>query len=399
MGEIEILEQEDGPDETKTERVIEIRIDNLEKKVGKVAYPFITGSTFIYLAVLSAAIFIGGLVSEKVIFYPIAMLAFFLSALVVIAGFLTVEEKEKPVVQRFGEYWKILKPGFNIIIPMVDKIAYDFDSRTTKIPLFTEVKRVEFKDSTEEGVTFGIYVAISDAYRAAYFTADDVYAFVNDIAENIVKRVFGETIIDDAIENKMKVREDTNHYLDQPMEELVGLVDDDFLRLLDISKDEAKKLSPNKILRIAGAIITDTYFTDIDLGKVTKDKRAELLKIRLDEKIAQGKEKVEKAKVGVEEQVARQEEKKGSGTRKRLDAIKGGGNLTDQEVLDYEIKRVKYDKGVDDVSEINIQGGDGSSGAAATAGTIIGKTFAEASEDKKRTPKPKETEESEESEE
>ena len=397
----ELSDQNLGPDETEERETIEIRIDNLEKKVGKVAYPFITGSVFIYLAVLSATVFIGGLVFEKVIFYPVAMLAFFLSVFVIIAGFLTVKEKEKPVVERFGQYWKILKPGPNIIIPLVDKIAYDFDTRATELPLFEEIssndkKTIDFKDSAEESVDFGVYVGITDAYRAAYFTKDDVYTFVKNMVENIAKRVFGETVIDDAIENKMKVRKGTNNYLSEPMEELARSLDDDFLKLLGISRTEAGRLSPNKILRIAGVAVTDIYFNDIGLGEVTKTKRAELLKIRLDEKIAQKKEKVEEANVEVEEQMARKEDKKGSGTRRRWTAMKGDGNLTDREVLRYEVEMAKYGKGVNEISEINIQGGDGSSESAATAGTIIGKTFAEASEKRKGTPKPKEAEEPEE---
>lgn len=401
--EDELVDQGLGKKKTTGKKeTIEIRIDNLEKSVGKVAYPFITGSIFLYLAVLSAAVFIVGLVSEKVIFYPISMLAFFLSAYVVIAGFLTVKEKEKPVVERLGKYWKILRPGPNIIIPLIDKIAYNFDTRATATPLFEEIngsdKRfIDFKDSAEESVDFGAYLVVTDAYRAAYFTADDVYAFAKNIIENIAKRVFGETVIDDAIENKIKVRDGTNQYLSDPMEELSKSLDSDFLRILGISRDEAKKLSPNKILRIAGVAVTNIWFNDIGLGETTKTKRAELLKIRLDEKIAQGKERVEKANVGVEKQKARQveviESGIGTGRRRKWDIMTDGTNVTHREAMQYDIEHAKYSEGVDEISEINIQGGDGSSESAATTGTIIGKTFAKASGDKKRTPKPKEGDE------
>ncbi len=388
-------EREGGYDETKRERVREIRIDNLEKNIGKVACPFIKGSTFLYPAILSAVVFAVGL--TKGVIYPIALLVFFLSVSVVIVGFLTVKEKEKPVVERFGQYWKILKPGPNIIIPLVDRIAYDFDTRATKLPLFMDVEGIEFKDSTEKKVDFGVYVGITDAYRAAYFAKDDVYDFTKDIVENIAKRVFGETFVDDAIENKIKVRDSTNQYLSKPMEELAESLDDEYLKLLGISRDQAEKISPNKILRIAGVAVTDPYFNDIGLGEITKEKRAELLKIRLDEKIAQRTEKVEKAKIGVEEQVAEQVKTKesgvGTGRRRRWDIMRGDGDLTDREVLEWERDMAKYGEGVDSISEINIQGGSGTAESTAAAGAILGKTFAEASEDRKRTPKPKEPEE------
>lgn len=408
-----------------------IEISNLENTIGEVIASYITGWTFLWLIPISAAL---ASISLLVSFLtktdtgeikinaalPIALLIFFVSTYVVITGFLRVRPIERPVVERFGSYWKILKPGPNILIRKLigiekllgiegmDVIVNTYDTRAKKLPLFEDIsqdpnKTIDFLDSAEDSVDFGVWYVIVDAYRVEYFTAD-IETFIKDITENIAKRVFGETTVDDAIENKFSVEETTNDYLSKPMEKLAKEIDENYLKILKISRETAEKLSTNMLLKIAGIRINAVYFNDIGLSAETVKKRKQRFDTRQDQIIQEKQIKVEDQKIEIKERQKIQRRKEDEGIRLGLEAIAGKPDenedrrMSIREVAKFKVDMAKYGKGVDEISEINIGGGESSSAEsviaklAAIAGKTAQKSGATGTKEKKKKPKEPEEE-------
>lgn len=379
-----------------------IEIDNLEDKVGDVDLPWITGWR-VSMVILALGLILNWLFESP----QLQMFALFLGLFVLWKGFTKVQHTERYVIERLGKYWKVLKPGPNILLYGVDEIVAILDTKAKDLPLFKEVnkdpkKTVDFKKSAELGVTFGVWYVIADAQRAAYFTGD-LEKFIGDTVENIARRVFGETHIGKALESKFEVEKKANGYLIKPLGELAKNLDKRYLEILNISTEEAEKLSPSMLLMLAGVRITQTYFTDVDLCKETIEARAEIFKTLQQQQVTEEQVKVEEQQVDVEEQKKAQEKIKGTASGERmkeelLPLIQKG--LPIREATEYLINREKYSGGVDRISEINIGSGgdkDSTDAMVAKAAAIFGKTAQETGSKKIVEPKKSKTE-SEESE-
>lgn len=82
----------------------------------------------------------------------------------------TVPEGKAYTVERNGRYLKTLKPGLNMIIPIMDRIGYRVDMRERKV-------RVSFPDlKTKDNQTLlgdaDIFVMVTDAQKLAYDSGD-----------------------------------------------------------------------------------------------------------------------------------------------------------------------------------------------------------------------------------
>jgi len=390
-----------GATTEKKETIEIIEIENLEDKVGDVDFPRITGFR-VSSAILAIGIILNWLSESP----QLQFFALFGGLFVLWKGFVKVQHTERYVVERLGKFWRVLKPGPHILLYGIDEIVAILDTKAKDLPLFKEVnkdpkKTVDFKKSAELGVTFGVWYIIADAQRAAYFTGN-IEKFIGDTVENIARRVFGETHIGKALESKFEVEKKANGYLIKPLGELAKNLDKRYLEILNISTEEAKKLSPSMLLMLAGVRITQIYFTDVDLCDETIKARAEIFKTLQQQQVTEEQVKVEEQQVSVEEQKKAQEKIKGTASGERMEEellplVRKG--LTVQEATTYLINREKYSGGVDQISEINIGSGGDKDSADASAdamvakiAAIFGKTAQEAGSKKPAEPKKRETE-------
>lgn len=346
------------------------------KSKGTVRFPFITGNLFLGLFVLSLVSLILSLLYYQKTIY-IALFFTFLSATFVLFGYLIINEKEVVALQRLGVFWKILDPGIHFIIPGVDKIVYKdpktktlLTEKAVKLPMFEEINNdpnqtIDFQDSAEKGVDFGVYYIIEDSTKATYY-AVDLEKFIKDTVESAAKAVFGNTLVDDAIENKFAV---TDNILSKLNDSIIG----------------TGNITAVKSFENAGIRIASVYFNDINLSVSTIEKRKLLFNTRQDEKIAQEQNKVETVKVQIEEQKKLQRKKTDEGIRLGLEAIAGidktkpEDRMTINEAAKFKIETAKYGGGVNQISEINISG-DPSDPRSTIAGlaAIAGKASEEA---------------------
>ena len=95
-----------------------IEIDNLEDKVGDVDLPWITGWR-VSMVILALGLILNWLFESP----QLQMFALFLGLFVLWKGFTKVQHTERYVIERLGKYWKVLKPGPNILLYGVDEIV------------------------------------------------------------------------------------------------------------------------------------------------------------------------------------------------------------------------------------------------------------------------------------
>jgi len=106
---------------------------------------------------------------------------------------LFVPQQEAWVVERMGKYHRILDPGLNILIPLLDKIKYvqSLKEIAIDIPQQTAI--------TIDNVTLNIdgvlYLRVVDAYRASYGVEDPEFA-ITQLAQTTMRSEIGKISLD-----------------------------------------------------------------------------------------------------------------------------------------------------------------------------------------------------------
>jgi len=364
---------------------------------GKVRFSFITGGSFVVSLIASIFIMIAGLITP--IFFYIGIILFCVSAIVLLFGHLVVHEMEIVIIQRWGAYWKRLKPGLNFIVPGIDKVIYKDPAEKTfptmkimVIPLLKGVK-VEFEDSTETGIIFGANIKIVDPKKSTY-SAEDLIKYVTNLLENPVKSALGNIFVDEAL----KQRDDI----------IASVIDDLNNKKIGVFVDKRgneQSLTGSMSLENAGIELESLFFNDVEIANDTLARRKErqtarqavvVAKLRNDLEIANNV--IEKTKIIGEEYKKQQTVKEKEGIRGGLEAIAGidetdpKKSMTIEQAAEWMVKMKKYGYGVSNVSEINIKGDPTNpQSVVASLAAIAGETFKESKGEGKKPTKNEDT--------
>jgi len=120
------------------------------------------------------------------------------SALPVNFGVRVVPQQSAWVVERFGKFSTVLKPGINFLIPVVDKIAYVHSLKEEAIPVPNQQAITRDNVSlTMDGV---LYVRIVDPY-ASYGVQNPLYAVVQ-LAQTTMRSELGKMTLDNTFEER-----------------------------------------------------------------------------------------------------------------------------------------------------------------------------------------------------
>jgi len=104
-----------------------------------------------------------------------------------------VPQQEAWVVERMGKYNKILEPGLNVLVPLLDKIKYvqSLKEIAIEIPQQTAI--------TIDNVTLNIdgvlYLRIRDPYKASYGVEDPEFA-ITQLAQTTMRSEIGKITLD-----------------------------------------------------------------------------------------------------------------------------------------------------------------------------------------------------------
>jgi len=103
------------------------------------------------------------------------------------------------VVERFGKYSKTMVAGLNLLIPFIDKVAYDQSLKEHAYDVPSQAAIT--KDNISLVVDGVLYLKLLDAYKASYGVDNYVYA-VTQLAQTTMRSEIGKIDLDKTFEER-----------------------------------------------------------------------------------------------------------------------------------------------------------------------------------------------------
>jgi regulator of protease activity HflC (stomatin/prohibitin superfamily) len=165
---------------------------------------------FKVIAVLIATVLIYGYEPIRPLWIPFAIIA--LVVVFVIEGVRVVPQQNAWVVERFGKFHEVLEPGFNVIIPFFDRVAYRHSLK--EVPADVPEQVCITKDNTQLAVDGLIYYQVTDPRLASYGTSDYVTAIVQ-LAQTTLRSEVGKMELDQSLQSRDVINRQIVNVLDE----------------------------------------------------------------------------------------------------------------------------------------------------------------------------------------
>ncbi|HKB59050.1 MAG TPA: stomatin-like protein [Gallionellaceae bacterium] len=129
----------------------------------------------------------------------IMLVALFAAVAFAINALRVVPQQSAWVVERLGRFHGTLSPGLNIIIPIIDRIAYKHVLK--EVPRDVPSQICITKDNTQLTVDGILYFQVTDPKQASYGTSDYVFA-ITQLAQTTLRSVIGKMELDKTFEER-----------------------------------------------------------------------------------------------------------------------------------------------------------------------------------------------------
>ncbi len=131
-------------------------------------------------------------------------LALVLAVVVILSrGIRIVPQGSEWVVERLGKFHKVLKPGFHIIIPIVDRVAYKVP--TKELILDIPSQEVITKDNAVVRTNAVVFVKVTDPIKAVY-NIENFRAAAANLTMTTLRAVIGEMNLDEALYSRERIK-------------------------------------------------------------------------------------------------------------------------------------------------------------------------------------------------
>lgn len=123
-----------------------------------------------------------------------------------------VPQRKNFVIERLGKYHRTLDSGFHILVPFLDKVAYQHTLKEEVIDVARQV--CVTKDNIQVGINGIMYIQVIDAHKASYGINNYRYAAAQ-LAQTTMRSVIGQTDLDRTFEERAKINEVVVKALDE----------------------------------------------------------------------------------------------------------------------------------------------------------------------------------------
>ena len=124
-------------------------------------------------------------------------------AVTIAKGVRIVPQGEEWIVERLGKYHSTLKPGLNVVIPYLDKVAYQLV--TKDIILDVQEQEVITRDNAVILTNAIAFIKVTDPVKAVYGITDFSEAIRNLIMTTL-RSIVGEIELDEALSSRDKIK-------------------------------------------------------------------------------------------------------------------------------------------------------------------------------------------------
>lgn len=114
-------------------------------------------------------------------------------------GIVIVPQQKAFVVERFGRFTKILEPGLNFLVPLIDSVSYVHTLKEEAI-MMTKQHAIT-RDNVTIEIDGVLYLRIVDPYKASYGVSDPLYA-VTQLAQTTMRSELGKMTLDKTFEER-----------------------------------------------------------------------------------------------------------------------------------------------------------------------------------------------------
>jgi regulator of protease activity HflC (stomatin/prohibitin superfamily) len=140
--------------------------------------------------------------------------AFFVAMIVVVVaeGVRIVPQQHAWVIERLGKFFRVLEPGFNVIVPFVDRVAYRHSLK--EVPVDVPEQVCITRDNTQLSVDGIIYFQVVDPRLASYGSSDYLQA-ITQLAQTALRSVIGRMELDRTFESRDEINHTIVNVLDE----------------------------------------------------------------------------------------------------------------------------------------------------------------------------------------
>ncbi|MGD8590705.1 MAG: SPFH domain-containing protein [Chromatiales bacterium] len=126
-----------------------------------------------------------------------------------------VPQNRTYIVERFGKYNKTMEAGLNIMVPFIDKVAYDrsLKEQAADVPSQSAIT----KDNISLVVDGVLYLKVLDPYKASYGVDNYIYA-VTQLAQTTMRSEIGKIDLDKTFEERESLNANIVNAINQASE-------------------------------------------------------------------------------------------------------------------------------------------------------------------------------------
>lgn len=139
------------------------------------------------------------------------LLVILILILIIILGSIKqISEYERGILFRFGKYKKILNPGWNIVLPIIESYAkVDIRTKAVDVPEQDAIT----KDNVSIRINAVIYYKVFDAAKAIIEVERFQYA-VSQLAQTTMRNVVGSVSLDELLSERDKISAEICNVID-----------------------------------------------------------------------------------------------------------------------------------------------------------------------------------------
>jgi regulator of protease activity HflC (stomatin/prohibitin superfamily) len=144
------------------------------------------------------------------------LLAAFVLALVgyIFGSIKVINQGTEGLVERFGQYRRSLKPGLNVVIPLIDTVLVE---STREQLLDIEPQSAITRDNVSLTVDAVMYWKILDVQKA-YYAIEDLEAALENLVITTLRSEIGKMDLRETVSNRNKINQALLHELDEATE-------------------------------------------------------------------------------------------------------------------------------------------------------------------------------------